>query len=203
MTVIKLCGMMEKKDIEAANRELPEYIGFIFWEKSHRNLTEEKAKQLKDLLDKRIKAVGVFVDAQVDFIIRLYDNGVIDLAQLHGNEDEAYIAKIKSAGIPVIKAYKVENKESLIRAERSSADYILLDAGKGEGQTFNWQLLKEFKREYFLAGGLDPKNVKQAIDLLKPYGVDVSSGIETNKKKDTSKMHQFVTNAREDMKDVK
>ncbi len=198
MAVIKLCGLSKKEDIETANELLPEYIGFVFWDKSHRNVTREKARSLKSMLSPDIKAVGVFVDAPKDYVLKLYNEGIIDVAQLHGKESEEYITALKSEHVPVIKAFKVENEESLKCAEESGADYIMLDAGKGCGKTFDWALLNKVKRPYFLAGGLDCDNVKGAVERLKPFGVDVSSGIETDKVKDKNKMKEFVERARED-----
>ncbi len=198
MTRIKLCGMMSEKDIEKANELMPDYIGFVFWKKSKRNLTMDRAKELKARLKPGIKAVGVFVDAQESFVSELFDEGIIDVAQLHGDEDEKYVERLRNRGIPVIKAFQIHDEESLKAANESFADMILLDAGKGEGQKFNWKLLEGFKREYFLAGGLDPDSVREAIRQLKPFGVDVSSGIETDGKKDMRKMENFVNNAREE-----
>ncbi len=198
MTEIKLCGMMSEKDIDKANELLPDYVGFVFYEKSKRNLTKDRARVLKARLKGSIKAVGVFVDARESFIYELFDEGIIDMAQLHGDEDEDYIGRLQGRGIPVIKAFQIKDKESLEAAGRSFAKMILLDAGKGEGQKFNWKLLEGFKRKYFLAGGLDADNVREAIRQLKPYGVDVSSGIETDGKKDMDKMENFVNNVREE-----
>ena len=196
MTAIKLCGMMSESDIRKANELMPEYAGFVFFEKSSRNLSPERALELKEKLSGSIKAVGVFVDADESFIKELIDNGTIDAAQLHGNEGDDYIRRLKDAGIYVIKAIRVRDDESLKKAETSPADMILLDAGMGGGERFNWEMLRDFKRKYFLAGGLDPENVRQAIESLHPYGVDVSSGIETGGRKDSGKMEKFVENVR-------
>jgi len=190
-TKIKLCGMMDISDIEMANELQPDYIGFIFWEKSFRSLDISKAQLFREHLSKKIKAVGVFVDADPEFIISLYEQNIIDVAQLHGSEDEAYIKKIKDVGIPVIKAFVVKSLDDVSCAEISTADYILLDAGKGSGVTFNWNLIQNIKRDYFLAGGLDTDNIAEAVTTLKPYAVDVSSGIETQKRKDPKKMRMF------------
>ena len=199
MTKIKLCGMMREEDILTVNELLPEYIGFIFWEKSFRNLEKSKALALKKLLDKRIKAVGVFVDADPDFIIELVKDDIIDVVQLHGTEDEAYISKLREVapGTQIIKAFKVSSLDDVEKAVLSTADYILFDPGKGSGNTFNWDLIKDVKREYFLAGGLNCDNVKAALEELRPYAVDVSSGIETDKKKSVEKMKLFVNIVRE------
>ncbi len=197
MTAVKLCGMMSKRDIEKANELRPDYVGFVFYEKSHRNLSKDRAAELKACLNPGIKAVGVFVDEDISFVRELVGEGIIDVAQLHGNENEEYIKQVKDLGVPVIKAFKVRDEESVKAAGSSFADMIMFDAGKGGGQRFNWQLLAGFKREYFLAGGLDPGNVSEAIRELKPFGVDVSSGIETDGVKDMSKMEKFVENVRD------
>jgi len=197
MTSIKLCGISREQDVLVLNEIKPEYAGFVFWEKSHRNISIDKAKQLRELLDSKIQTVGVFVDASVDFIKKLYDEKIIQIAQLHGNESESQIDELKSYGIKVIKAFKVSNSEEVVNAGKSNADYIMFDPGKGNGETFNWELIKDVERPYFLAGGLNPGNVQAAISMLKPYAVDVSSGIETDKVKDSKKMRDFVQRVRE------
>lgn len=199
MARIKLCGMMKENDIFAVNELNPEYVGFIFWEKSFRNLTYDRAKQLKGLLSNSIDAVGVFVDADLNYIARLANDGIIDLVQLHGSEDEEYIRtlrKIVPIGTKIIKAYKVTNADEVAAAVSSIADFILFDPGKGNGNTFNWELIKDVERPYFLAGGLNTDNIGDAMEYLHPFAVDVSSGIETNKSKDVAKMKKFVSIAR-------
>ena len=197
MTKIKLCGLSRTEDIEAVNQLLPDFMGFVFYEKSVRNVSLDRAKELKALLDSRIKAVGVFVDEDPKFIKKLTSENVIDIIQLHGSEDETYVENIKAAtGRPVIQAFKVKEPQDVEKANNSKADYILLDSGMGTGKPFNWELLQGIKRDYFLAGGLFPENVKEAIETVKPYAVDVSSGIETDKKKDVDKMRRFVDNVR-------
>jgi phosphoribosylanthranilate isomerase len=197
MPKIKLCGLSRTEDIRAVNSLLPDYIGFVFYEKSVRNVSFQVAKELKAHLDPRIKAVGVFVDADPEFIKKLTGENVIDIIQLHGSEDEAYVENIKAAtGRPVIQAFKVKESRDVEKANNSKADYILLDSGMGTGKPFNWELLQGIKRDYFLAGGLFPENVKEAIETVRPFAVDVSSGIETDKKKDVDKMRHFVDNVR-------
>ena len=197
MTKIKLCGLSRTEDIEAVNQLLPDFMGFVFYEKSVRNVSLDRAKELKALLDSRIKAVGIFVDEDPEFIKKLTSENVIDIIQLHGSEDETYVENIKAAtGRPVIQAFKVKEPQDVEKANNSKADYILLDSGMGTGKPFNWELLQGIKRDYFLAGGLFPENVKEAIETVKPYAVDVSSGIETDKKKDVDKMRRFVDNVR-------
>ena len=187
MTKIKFCGLKTLDNIFFANELLPEYVGFVFAPKSKRFVTPAQAKIFRAALDKKICAVGVFVDEKISAVAELLNAGIIDVAQLHGNEDEAYIKNLRAlTGRPIIKAFKID-----AATEKSSADFILIDAGAGDGKVFDWNLLKNFKREYFLAGGLNPENVGDAIKLLKPFAVDVSSGIETNGKKDFKKMAAF------------
>lgn len=191
-TKIKFCGLSRKEDMETVNQLHPDYIGFVFAGKSKRYVTPEQAVELRKLLHPGIRAVGVFVDEPPEAVAELLQTGVIDLAQLHGSEDEIYITKLrKLTDKPVIQAFRVQKKEDLAVAERSSADYILLDSGAGCGRTFDWNLLEQIERPYFLAGGLDPLNVGEAVRMLHPYAVDVSSGVEMDGKKDKGKMEAF------------
>ena len=193
MTKIKLCGLTRLTDIQTVNQLKSDYIGFVFAPKSKRYIKPEQAAELKTFLDPEIAAVGVFVNEVPETIAALLNQNIIDLAQLHGSEDETYIQRLRHLTTkPLIKAFKINNKADLESAENSSADFILLDAGAGDGQTFDWDILKYFTRPYFLAGGLNPLNVKAAIEKLSPYAVDVSSGIETNGAKDAVKMKSFV-----------
>lgn len=194
MTKIKLCGLTRSRDIEAANRLMPDYIGFVFAQKSRRYIGEEAAAARKAQLNPTIRAVGVFVNAPVRQVAGLLERGVIDLAQLHGQEDEAYIAALRNlTERPIIQAFRIDTAEDVDRANASSADFVLLDSGSGgTGTAFDWSLLQKISRPYFLAGGLHPGNVGPAVSALKPYAVDVSSGIETDGVKDEAKMTAFV-----------
>ena len=199
MTKIKFCGLTRTGDIEAANELKPDYIGFVFWLKSKRAVTAEEAKTLKAKLDPSIKAVGVFVDEDMEAVKSLLDGGIIDIAQLHGHEDEDYINGLKKAsGKPVIKAFRIRSEDDIRKAEASPADLVLLDAGMGDGVTFDWSLIKNAGRPYFLAGGLDPDNAADAVRTLHPYALDVSSGIETDGLKDTNKMAAFAASVRKE-----
>ena len=192
MTRIKFCGLTRKCDIEAVNELGPEYIGFVFWPRSKRVVTREQASELKAMLDPSIKAVGVFVDEDIEVVKALLNDDIIDIAQLHGNEDGTYINDLKqSTGKPVIKAFKIRSEDDGRQAEESPADMVLLDSGMGTGKTFNWEIIKGVKRPFFLAGGLAPDNAAEAIRELHPYALDVSSGIETEGIKDTKKMTDF------------
>ena len=197
MTKIKLCGLSRPCDIKWANELLPEYIGFVFWEKSKRKVTREEARELKKILSPKIKAVGVFVDEDPEKVASLLNDDIIDIAQLHGNEDEEYIKKLRSlTDKELIKAFIIKDAEDVKNAVASTADHILLDAGMGEGKAFDHDLLKDIKRDYFLAGGLDHLNIKNAVDEYLPFAVDVSSGIETKGYKDKEKMTAFVSAVR-------
>lgn len=197
MTKIKLCGLSRECDIEAVNELCPEYIGFVFANKSKRYVTPAKAKELRTILNKDIKAVGVFVNEDIEKVSELLENDIIDIAQLHGSEDEEYISKLREkTGKQIIKAFKISCSADAVSAEKSSADFILLDSGAGTGSVFDWEWLSEVRRPYFLAGGLSTDNVESAIKKLSPYAVDVSSGIETEGVKDETKMREFVSKVR-------
>lgn len=199
MTRIKLCGMRRVIDIQTANALKVEFIGFVFWPKSKRKVTPEEAAELKSILNPDTAAVGVFVDEKAETVAELLNSGTIDIAQLHGSEDEAYIRHLRTlTRKPLIQAFRIREQKDLEAAARSSAESVLLDAGKGDGITFDWNLLKDFARPYFLAGGLTPENVSDAIAQLHPYAVDISSGIETNGIKDAEKMTAFVKAVRKE-----
>ena len=142
------------------------------------------------------------MDADIDFIADLVSCGIIDVAQLHGSENEEYIKRLRDKiantsninTCRIIKAFNINHMNSLDEAENSSADYIMLDSGKGSGVTFDWSVLSGLTRPYFLAGGLSPDNVGEVIKTLHPYAVDVSSGVETDGVKDADKMRRFVEN---------
>ncbi len=207
MTKIKICGLSRREDIESVNMVSPDYIGFIMgFPKSHRNITIERAKTLRAGLKEEIQVVGVFVDAEISMIVDACAQKVIDIIQLHGREDIRYIERLKAvlASVEVqakiIKAIQVKSKEDLTLIKEVPADMILLDAGMGDGKLFSqeqMELLKSVNRDYFLAGGLNPENVSELLESLHPFGVDVSSGVETEKKKDRKKIRRFVQNVRD------
>ena len=199
MTRIKLCGLSRPCDVEAANELLPEYIGFVFWPESKRYVSPEVAANLRKNLAAGIKAVGVFVDESPERIAALVWLGVIDVVQLHGHEDNAYISRLRAlTDKPIIQAVKVSSPLDLAKARESTADFVMLDSGTGTGQAFNWSLIHGFTRPYFLAGGLTPENVREAVNTLHPFAVDVSSGIETDGLKDRAKMAAFVEAVRKE-----
>ncbi len=200
---IKICGLFRPEDIFYVNEALPDYAGFIInFEKSHRNVSPDTVVTLKSLLLPDIKSVGVFVDEDISSICRLYDTGALDVIQLHGHESNIYINELRKL-IPkaiIWKAFKIRRESDIMYCMKSDADMILLDNGCGTGDTFNWKLTKNITRPYILAGGLTPKNIPDAIKKLKPWGIDISSGVETNKLKDKKKIISAVAAARSDMK---
>lgn len=199
MTRIKLCGLSRPCDIETANELKPGYIGFVFAAKSRRYVTPERAAKLRQLLTPGIGAVGVFVNEAPETVAELLKSGVINMAQLHGSEDADYLNRLRQlTNKPIIQAFRIENAGDIANAQRCSADYILLDSGAGTGTVFDWNLLIDMKRPYFLAGGLTPDNVAQAVRTLRPFAVDVSSGIETGGVKDSKKMAAFVAAVRKE-----
>lgn len=197
---IKLCGLTRPCDIEAVNELQPDYIGFVFAKKSRRYVSPEKAKELKAMLAPGIQAVGVFVNEEPEQIVSLLEAGTIDVAQLHGQEGETEIRRLRElTDHPLIQAFRIDTEQDVERANASTADYVLLDSGAGgTGTVFDWDLLQAIRRPYFLAGGLDTENLGTVRAKLNPYGVDVSSGIETDGYKDKKKMTAFVAAARKE-----
>ena len=197
---IKLCGLTRPCDIEAVNELQPDYIGFVFAKKSRRYVSPEKAEELKAMLAPGIQAVGVFVNEEPEQIVSLLEAGTIDVAQLHGQESETEIRRLRElTNHPMIQAFRIDTEQDVERANASTADYVLLDSGAGgTGTVFDWDLLQAIRRPYFLAGGLDTENLGTVKAKLNPYGVDVSSGIETDGYKDKEKMTAFVAAARKE-----
>lgn len=210
---IKFCGLFRECDIDYANALKPDFIGFIFAEHSKRFVDFTIAKHLKSRLDFGIKAVGVFVDSPVERVCEALSEGIIDVVQLHGNENSAYISVLKAcmqsdlgAESPIIKAIQVSDShsfaQSLESSAQSGADFILLDSpNAGSGKAFDWNALaqnlqsqdfaREFQTRFFLAGGVNVENIQSAI-ALKPFCIDISSGIESNGVKDFAKMQTII-----------
>lgn len=198
MSKIKLCGLRRIEDIEYANTLAIDYIGFIFAKSSKRYVNPEQAEILRKRLNTGITPVGVFVDEEVERIVDLIGRNIIAAVQLHGNEDEEYIATLrKRTDCPIIKAFRVKSKADIEAANHFAADYVLLDSGSGSGESFDWSLIKEMKKRYFLAGGLTCENVGTAIAELHPFAVDASSSLETDGFKDKEKMAAFVNAVRQ------
>lgn len=198
---IKLCGMFRDCDIDYANEAKPDYIGFILgFPKSHRNIDAETARRLRSRLDTGIKAVGVFVNSPETTCAEYADCGIIDVIQLHGDEDADFIRRLRElTSAPIIKAAKIRTPEDIGRVQALSADYVLLDNGTGTGEMFDHSLLDgaEIRQPFFLAGGLTPENLRQAAESVRPYCVDLSSGVETDRLKDREKMLEAVRVIRE------
>lgn len=202
MTVkVKICGLRRPADVDFANRLRPDIVGFVFAAGSRRRVTPEEALALKRLLAPGIVAAGVFAGDAPEAIAAVVASGAIDAVQLHSPDgDEERIAALRALvpGIPLVRAVKVRTADDLAAAEASSANLVLLDAGAGGGVPFDWRILSEhpLSSPFFLAGGLTPENVAEAIRLARPCGVDASSGVETGGFKDFAKMQQFIAEAR-------
>ena len=199
-TKIKICGLKRPEDITYVNEAKPDYCGFIIeFPKSSRNVTGDQVRILIAELDKNIIPVGVFVNAAPERVEELLLDGTIRIAQLHGQEDESYIRELKTyTDKLIIKAFSIKTAEDIEKALQSPADYILLDqGGGGTGKTFDWSLIPEIQRPFFLAGGIGASNLGQAIREIHPYAVDLSSSVETEKRKDPMKIRQVVDIVRE------
>ncbi len=201
---IKICGLMRSKDIEYVNEFMPDYIGFVF-AKSKRQIDFDTAKRLKEKLDKSIKTVGVFVDEDIETIAQTVNDGVIELVQLHGSEDESYILNLRQklkSDIAIIKAVRVNSlnnnilKDNLLNKISTNADFVMLDSGAGSGEIFDWDKKIICNKPVFLAGGLNEYNVSEAIKKVHPFAVDVSSGVETTGFKDIEKIRRFIKESR-------
>ena len=191
---LKFCGLTRMQDILAANAARPDYVGFVFAD-SRRRVTEEQAARLRAQLAPGIQAVGVFVNDDPTHIALLANRGVIDLIQLHGSESAAYIQRLRTmTAAPIICALRVGKQTDIKRAESNLVDFLLLDtytkdAYGGSGRTFDWSLIGEVGKPYFLAGGLNESNIPHAM-RTGAYALDLSSGIETDGVKDAEKMRR-------------
>lgn len=197
MTKIKICGLMSAQDAEYANAVRPDLAGMILSAGFRRTIFAETAQEIRKALDSRIPAVGVFVNAPIPEIAAYAERGTIQMVQLHGKEDAAYLRELRTVcTLPVIQAFRIADSADIRRAEQSEADVVLLDSGTGTGKPFDHALLEGFSRPYLLAGGLSPENAASLIAQHRPYGVDVSSGVETDGHKDFAKMRAFVNAVR-------
>jgi len=204
---IKICGLFRDEDIDFVNEARPDYAGFVF-AKSPRQVSTALARFLRFRIAEDITPVGVFVNAPIPMITELYQNGVISMAQLHGDEDESYITQLKKQSVTSIRQTQVQPIKVIktiiytnIKPKvplPNSADYILLDSGAGSGKTFDWKKFQVLstKRPWFLAGGLNINNIDKAMEL-NPFAVDVSSGVETDGVKDRKKMIELVRAVRQ------
>ena len=198
---VKICGLSRQEDIDAVNSVLPDYVGFVFAQ-SKRQVNAVQAAALKDRLDPQIEVVGVFVNERPETVAGICRNGIIDITQLHGDEDDAYINRLKElCGCPVIKAIGIGDSFPPKNEIPKTQDYCLFDTLSinrgGTGKPFDWNILKGYDgMPFFLAGGLDINNAAMAIGTLSPFCVDVSSGVETGGIKDADKIRQFVAEVR-------
>ncbi len=204
MVKIKICGLTCSEDIKIVNELLPDYIGFVFT-KSKRQVTFAQAQELKKLLRPEIKSVGVFVNSPIEKVVSLVDAGVIDLVQLHGNEDTSYCEALRQKiQVPIIKVIRIRDESSMKNLSAYASDYFLFDTfvenqmgGSGKLARINLLTGKNFSRPYFLAGGLTPENVSDVLKKVAPFAVDVSSGVETDGIKDKEKITAFIKTVRQ------
>ena len=191
MTKIKICGLRRPEDIVYVNEAKPDFAGFIIdVPKSRRNVPREKVRELTALLSPKILPVCVFVNAPMETILSLVTDGTLKAVQLHGQESQSYLEELKKqVAVPLIRAFSIRSPEDLTEAEKSPADFVLLDNGAGgTGETFDWSLLSSFDRPFFLAGGLRLENIAEAVSRFHPYALDLSSGVETDGYKDKEKI---------------
>lgn len=199
MTKIKICGLSRPCDVEAVNEARPDWCGFIIdFPRSRRNCSPDQVRELRRKLRPEIIPVGVFVDQAVEKVAGLLLDGTISAAQLHGAEDAAYLAALRAAapGFPIWQAFRVRDQADLAAAAASAADLVVLDNGQGTGRAFDWTLAAALSRPYLLAGGLTPENIPEAVRRLRPFGLDLSSGVETDGRKDPEKILAAVRAAR-------
>lgn len=190
---IKICGLTRPQDIEAVNRYRPDYVGFVIdFPKSRRSCTPEQVRTLRRRLSPAIPAVGVTVNQPLAHIAALLESGTIDIAQLHGQEDDTYVRALQArTGKAVWKAFRIRSQADLEQARRSSADLILLDNGYGTGEVFDWTLVRDIGRPFALAGGLNTENLHDAANM-QPRVMDISSGAETDGVKDADKIRTLI-----------
>ena len=199
---IKICGLTRKEDVLALNCYKPDYAGFVF-APGKRQLTPRQAELLRNDLLPEIPAVGVFVNSSADEIISLVKSDIIQLIQLHGDENEAEILELKDKldrQVPIIKAIRVQSEEEILEAETLSADYLLLDSyvrgiQGGSGTSFDWTMIPSIKKPWFLAGGVGMANIEGALKT-EAFCLDVSSLVETEGRKDPEKIKEIIQTVR-------
>lgn len=192
MTKVKICGLSTVEAVETAVLAGADYVGFVFAE-SKRQVSLEQAHKLAKLVTGKTKIVGVFVSPSLEDLEQAIAQVPLDIVQIHGTFDEALIQKIS---VPVIRAIQLSDQKTKVT---SPADFLLFDAPvAGSGRTFDWDLLKNQKiqQDFFIAGGLTVDNVRQARETFQPYALDVSSGVETDGRKDIEKIKAFIEGAK-------
>lgn len=196
---IKLCGIRRPEDIRYVNEFKPDYVGFILSQGFRRSVSMETFRELKSHLDKNIRTVGVFVNEPMEYIFKYYAEE-LDVIQLHGDETVEYLQELKKmVKCKIWKAVRVKNAEDIIAADKMGADLLLLDSFSaneygGTGKTANWSIINsvDIKTPFFLAGGLNKDNICDAVSTVKPYGIDISGGIETDGYKDKEKIENIM-----------
>ncbi len=200
MTKIKICGLTRPEDVAAVNESRPDFCGFVLQVPgSRRNLTLSQAEELSHLLDAAIVPVGVFVNAPLEIILEAADRRIIRAVQLHGQETETFVRQLrKLVSVPLFQAFSIREAADVEQAQKSPADLLVLDHGVGgTGRAFDWSLATgRLHRPFFLAGGLGPDNVSEALARVRPWAVDMSSGVETDGKKDPRKIAAAVAAVR-------
>lgn len=204
MSRIKICGIKSVKDIEYVNLLNPDYIGFVF-ARSSRQVTVEQVLELKRFLNKGIKTVGVFLNEDKEKVLEVAENVGLNIVQLHGTEDLSYIDYLSSYDkFEIWKALGIKSDQDIDEIKKYSQYRIVLDGAKaGQGKRFSWDSIEEevltedFRKNLILAGGLNFNNVIEGIQRFKPFAVDVSSGVETEGKKDYIKMKEFIERVRQ------
>ena len=205
MTKIKICGITNVQDALRAAEFGADMLGLNFYSKSPRYLTPQDAAAIAAEIPVGVLKVGVFVNSATDEVADIADEVGLDVIQLHGNEDDACIREVSLiTDRPVIKAFRMRAEMSIAEILKSDADAVLLDAASngefgGTGRTFDWNAVSEVSssKQTFLAGGLNPKNVAEAIRVVRPYAVDAASGVESSPgKKDRTKLEAFIQNAK-------
>jgi len=195
-TRIKICGITNRADAEKAAEMGASAIGFVFAD-SPRRIKPPVAREISQALPPFISKIGVFVNEDISTIKELYEYCRLDAVQLHGDE---HIEYIKSLTVPFIKAFKVNGKEVIRRIEEFGLRYFLLDTfdknlSGGTGKSFNWQIANRASRfgKIILSGGLNPDNIREALEIVNPYAVDISSGVEKSPGlKDYQKMETLI-----------
>lgn len=196
MTKVKICGLMELEDVKIAVDSGADAVGFVF-APSRRQLTVETAKKLASAVPNDMLKIGVFVNETPDEVNRIAGAVSLDMVQLHGDEAPEYVRQIF---LPTIKALSIKSFEDVRKASQYEVDYFLFDAPGvefrgGSGQSFDWKLLEKANiplKKVILAGGLNESNVGEAIKTVNPFMVDVSSGVETEQRKDSEKIRTFI-----------
>lgn len=203
MTKVKICGITNLEDAMDAASLGADYLGFNFYPKSPRHIKKSEAKKIISSLPKNIKKVGVFVNEGIDKVKSIVNEANLDLIQLHGDETPYYCAQLKNKGKKtIIKAFRIKNYGEIKKTGDYDVDYLMFDAFRkgmfgGTGKTFDWKIVKEIKRPFFLSGGLNADNIKGAIKAAKPFAVDVASSVEKKPgKKDYRKMKSFIEAAK-------